>query len=97
MRNGHYPMIKTLLLAALRAYKLGISPYLGQRCRFFPSCSEYAAEAISRHGIRKGGILAARRLGRCHPWHRGGFDPVPTTALSREPTAQASDCACRDH
>ena len=69
--------MKTLLLALLRAYKLGISPVLGQNCRFYPSCSDYAAEAIREHGAAKGSMLAARRLCKCHPWHPGGLDPVP--------------------
>jgi len=69
--------MKTLLLLLLRAYKLGISPVLGQNCRFYPSCSDYAAEAIREHGAAKGGLLAARRLCKCHPWHPGGLDPVP--------------------
>ena len=69
--------MKTLLLLLLRAYKLGISPLLGQNCRFYPSCSEYAAEAIREFGAFKGGALATRRLCKCHPWHPGGLDPVP--------------------
>ncbi|MGB0126967.1 MAG: membrane protein insertion efficiency factor YidD [Rhodocyclaceae bacterium] len=69
--------MKALLLAVLRAYKYLISPFLGQNCRFHPSCSEYAAEAIARHGAGRGGLLALRRLSRCHPWHPGGYDPVP--------------------
>ena len=69
--------MKSLLLLLLRAYKLGISPLLGQNCRFYPSCSDYAAEAIREHGAVKGSVLAARRLCKCHPWHPGGLDPVP--------------------
>jgi uncharacterized protein len=69
--------MKSLLLLLLRAYQLGISPFLGQNCRFYPSCSIYASEAIREHGALKGGALAARRLCKCHPWHPGGFDPVP--------------------
>jgi putative membrane protein insertion efficiency factor len=69
--------MKTLLLLLLRAYKLCISPVLGQNCRFYPSCSDYAAEAIREHGATKGSMLAARRLCKCHPWHPGGLDPVP--------------------
>ena len=69
--------MKAVLMFLLRTYKYGISPFLGQNCRFYPSCSEYATQAISEHGAVKGGILAARRLGRCHPWHSGGCDPVP--------------------
>ena len=58
-------------------YQLFISPLLGPRCRFYPSCSHYAQEALQTHGLRRGGWLALRRIGRCHPWHPGGVDPVP--------------------
>ncbi|TVQ88013.1 MAG: membrane protein insertion efficiency factor YidD [Chromatiaceae bacterium] len=61
----------------LRAYQLMISPLLGNHCRFYPSCSQYAIEAVERHGVLRGGLLALQRLLRCHPWHAGGFDPVP--------------------
>lgn len=61
----------------IRAYQLGISPLLGPRCRFYPSCSHYAQEALYIHGLRRGGWLALRRIARCHPWHPGGVDPVP--------------------
>jgi len=54
-----------------------ISPFLGQNCRFYPSCSKYAEEAITVHGGIKGSWLAIKRIGRCHPWHEGGIDPVP--------------------
>ena len=90
-------MIKMLMLLALRLYKLTISPYLGQRCRFYPSCSAYAAEAISQHGALKGGILAARRLGRCHPWHHGGFDPLPETIAPTTSIPTASEGGCKKH
>jgi len=66
-----------LLASALRAYKLGISPFLGANCRYEPSCSAYALEAIERHGALRGSWLAARRLARCHPWGGSGWDPVP--------------------
>ncbi|MDJ0656749.1 MAG: membrane protein insertion efficiency factor YidD [Xanthomonadales bacterium] len=69
--------MKTLLLGLLRAYKLIISPLLGPRCRFYPSCSDYAREAIEVHGAFRGGWLAIRRLARCHPFCEGGIDPVP--------------------
>ena len=69
--------MKTLLDALLRAYQLLISPWLGQHCRFYPSCSQYARDAIDEHGVMRGSILAVRRLSRCHPWHAGGADPVP--------------------
>lgn len=65
------------IIAALRGYKLAVSPFLGANCRFHPSCSDYAAEAVQRHGPVRGLWLAARRVSRCHPWHPGGYDPVP--------------------
>ncbi|MCF0163986.1 MAG: membrane protein insertion efficiency factor YidD [Bacteroidales bacterium] len=64
-------------LKLIRFYKICISPYLGNNCRFTPTCSQYAAEAIKKYGIFKGGYLAARRLLRCHPWGGSGYDPVP--------------------
>ena len=70
-------MIDRLLIAILRVYKRFISPLLGQRCRFAPSCSEYAMQAIDRFGAVQGGWMAMRRVGRCHPLHPGGHDPVP--------------------
>jgi putative membrane protein insertion efficiency factor len=69
--------MKTLLLGALRAYRYLLRPMLGANCRFYPSCSDYASEAITRHGAARGSWLALRRVGRCHPWHPGGYDPVP--------------------
>lgn len=70
----------TGLIAAvpIRLYQLVLSPLLGRNCRFSPSCSSYAIEALGRFGIVRGGILAIRRLGRCHPFGSSGFDPVPT-------------------
>jgi hypothetical protein len=70
-------LIDRLLILLLRGYKLALSPLLGPRCRFVPSCSEYAMEAIGRFGALKGGWLAVKRIGRCHPLHPGGHDPVP--------------------
>jgi putative membrane protein insertion efficiency factor len=69
--------MKVLLLGALRAYRYLLRPMLGANCRFYPSCSDYASEAIARHGAARGAWLAVRRVGRCHPWHPGGYDPVP--------------------
>ena len=66
-----------VLRAAVRAYQLFVSPLLPPSCRFLPSCSEYAAEAIERHGALRGVGLALRRLARCHPWGGSGYDPVP--------------------
>ena len=63
----------------IRAYRLFVSPLLGPRCRFYPSCSAYALEALAVHGVCKGGWLAIKRIARCHPLHPGGHDPVPGT------------------
>jgi uncharacterized protein len=75
------------LVWLLRGYKRFISPMLGQRCRFYPSCSQYAMEALQRHGHVRGGWLALKRLGRCHPLCEGGFDPVPEIAARPPPEA----------
>ena len=69
--------MKSVLVWILRAYQLVLSPMLGQNCRFYPSCSHYAIEALQTHGAARGSWLAARRVGRCHPWNEGGHDPVP--------------------
>jgi uncharacterized protein len=66
-----------LLLALVKGYRYLLSPWWGRSCRFTPSCSHYAEEAIERHGALYGTWLALRRVGRCHPWCAGGFDPVP--------------------
>ena len=70
--------VRALLLGLIRLYQLTLSPWLGMQCRYEPTCSKYAAEALERHGVRRGLWLAAKRLGRCHPWGRSGYDPVPT-------------------
>ena len=66
-----------MLSGAVRVYELTLRPVIGANCRFLPSCSAYAREAFEVHGARKGSLLAAKRILRCHPWHPGGFDPVP--------------------
>jgi putative membrane protein insertion efficiency factor len=77
---------RRLAATVLRAYKRFVSPFMPPACRFHPTCSEFAAEAIETHGVLKGAALAAARLARCHPWSDGGFDPVPpTTAHSHLP------------
>ena len=72
--------IGLLLRAAIRAYQLLLAPVLPPRCRYLPSCSHYADEAIARHGPARGTWLALRRLCRCHPWGGSGYDPVPDTS-----------------
>jgi putative membrane protein insertion efficiency factor len=69
--------VKTVLLAGVRGYQYLVRPMLGDNCRFYPSCSDYAREALERHGALWGTWLAVRRIGRCQPFHPGGYDPVP--------------------
>jgi len=73
--NNKWWVLPWVLL--IRTYQYGVSPFLGRNCRFYPSCSEYAVESLQRYGVIRGLLLALRRLSRCHPWHPGGFDPVP--------------------
>jgi putative membrane protein insertion efficiency factor len=69
--------MKAVLLALIKGYRFLLSPWWGRQCRFTPTCSEFAEEAIERHGALQGAWLAMRRVSRCHPWHAGGYDPVP--------------------
>jgi len=69
--------MKTIALLLIRGYQLTLSPLLGRHCRYLPTCSQYASEAVQRYGARRGSWLALRRLLRCHPLHAGGLDPVP--------------------
>jgi len=69
--------MKRILLALIAVYRYAISPYLGDNCRFYPSCACYAEEAIQKHGVLKGSWLSLKRVSRCHPFHPGGYDPVP--------------------
>lgn len=78
--------MKHLLILIIRGYQLVLSPLLGSNCRFYPTCSHYAREALEKHGALKGSWLAIRRIGRCNPWHEGGVDPVP------EPHSHADCC-----
>lgn len=70
-------LLRPVLIALIRVYQWVISPLLGPRCRYYPSCSQYAIEALQLHGVLRGSWLALKRLLRCHPWHPGGYDPVP--------------------
>lgn len=70
-------IVGKLLILLVRGYQVGISPLLPASCRYYPTCSAYAVEAIERHGAARGGWLALRRIARCHPFRAGGFDPVP--------------------
>ena len=69
--------MKKALLQTIRFYQKQVSPLLPPRCRYIPSCSEYAVQAVEKYGAAKGSFLAAKRLLRCHPFHKGGYDPVP--------------------
>jgi putative membrane protein insertion efficiency factor len=71
------------LVAAIKGYRYAIAPLLPPSCRFYPSCSQYAIEAIERFGGVRGSWLAAKRIGKCHPFHPGGFDPVPDAGAPR--------------
>jgi putative membrane protein insertion efficiency factor len=89
MTRQHHVGIAGLLRGAIRAYQLLISPLLPPSCRFLPTCSDYACEAIGRHGALRGLALAAWRLARCHPWGGSGYDPVPETFLRSHRRAAA--------
>jgi uncharacterized protein len=69
--------MKILLIGLVRFYQYAISPLFGRRCRYFPTCSEYTLDAVQKYGAAKGGWMGAKRICRCHPWHPGGYDPVP--------------------
>ena len=75
--------MKYLLIGIVRLYQLVVSPYLPSSCRYHPTCSQYGIEALRKHGALKGGWLALRRIARCHPWGRGGYDPVPPSDKSK--------------
>jgi uncharacterized protein len=69
--------LRRVVLSIIRGYQRFLSPLLGSNCRYYPTCSHYAYQAIEKYGLRKGGWMGLRRIARCHPWHPGGFDPVP--------------------
>jgi len=87
--------MKSVLLAALRVYQWLLSPWLGNQCRYWPTCSEYARQAIAGHGALRGSVLAVGRLLRCQPWSTGGLDPVPARFNWR--CACGASCAAPEH
>ena len=83
--------MRSLVILLIDAYRYLLSPLLGSACRFYPSCSAYARDAVAQHGAGRGAWLSVRRVAHCHPWHPGGYDPVPEAtpcgdANHREPT-----------
>ena len=101
MERQHHPdmvgaaMAGAALKAGVRAYQLLVSPLRPPCCRFLPTCSDYAIEAIARHGAWRGSGLALSRLARCHPWGGSGYDPVPPPILPGSPEPAANPAACR--
>lgn len=85
-------LLLTLIRACIRAYQILLSPLLGQRCRYYPSCSAYALEAMHVHGLARGLGLALRRVLRCHPGHAGGLDPVPPSATGAALNVSTGSC-----
>ena len=83
-------LLRRVVVLPIRLYQRALSPVVGERCKYYPSCSEYAAQAITRFGILRGLVLAAWRLLRCNPWSHGGFDPVEEQRLFRSRTPAAS-------
>jgi uncharacterized protein len=83
-------LLRRVVILPIRAYQLLLSPLVGQRCKYYPSCSEYAAQAVQRYGILRGLVLAGWRLLRCNPWSRGGFDPVEEQHLFKSQAAAPS-------
>ena len=76
MKHGIAGILKVLLISLIHFYQIFISPLLGNNCRYYPTCSQYAIEAIEKKGVIKGSWMAVKRICRCHPWHDGGYDPV---------------------
>ena len=91
MIDGKRNVGEVAALGLIKAYQYGIRPMLGQRCRFFPSCSDYTAEAITEYGVLRGSGMGAMRLAKCHPWHAGGYDPVPEHKPSASNSSKAAD------
>ena len=83
-----------ILRAMVKGYQLVISPVLPASCRYYPTCSSYTLQAIETHGALKGGWMGLKRIGRCHPWNDGGYDPVPGTEEHQKHTHAHSSCGC---
>jgi putative membrane protein insertion efficiency factor len=95
MAVARHGLVQRALVAAVRGYRFWLSPWLGSSCRFEPTCSAYALQALDAHGAAAGSYLAAHRLARCHPWCAGGHDPVPAEtptwrAVARRSTDRAA-------
>jgi putative membrane protein insertion efficiency factor len=91
MRQFLAALPRRLVMGLILLYRYSLASVMGQRCRYFPSCSEYGLEAVKRHGALAGGWLAAKRIARCHPWGGWGYDPVP------ESPRQTANCCGQDH
>lgn len=89
--------MRVVLLALVRFYRAAVSPWLAPRCRYLPTCSEYAIEAIKRHGAAHGSALALRRIARCHPWGGSGIDEVPAVASTHPSTCRCSSSVAVQH
>ena len=76
--------MRKVLIALIKVYRFTLSPFIGQHCRFTPTCSQYATEAIEQYGSIKGSWMAAKRLSKCHPFHTGGWDPVPENGVAED-------------
>lgn len=74
-KNGG--IMRRIMIFLIKLYQIILSPFVGQHCRFYPSCSAYSLEAVEKHGAMRGMWLSIKRISRCHPWHEGGIDPVP--------------------
>lgn len=94
-RAGQMSVLARTLAGLISGYRKFISPMLGPHCRFYPSCSAYALEAIQLHGAGRGSWLAVRRLSRCHPFHPGGLDPVPSPPVAQQDES-AADARARE-
>ncbi|MBI2914701.1 MAG: membrane protein insertion efficiency factor YidD [Firmicutes bacterium] len=85
------------VLSMIQCYRRAVSPILPPTCRFYPSCSKYAFDAVSRFGVLRGGLLAVVRLSRCHPWNPGGYDPVPGPSRVGDAAGEAEGTLVRSH